>query len=230
MPQKTNFFENLFGNSNALRKEVYFENGGAIITGTAGCASFPSDSDDYSDLFSLIDKMLYLGKDGGRNCYTIYDESKHKDIEIHKIANNGIFTNMYKLKSDVQKESIFENKLLKALPTLKEILRIHDLYYVLSDGKMRAVIDKAFTADASDLPQVMQNDLYSESNLELIKKHSPNFYQSLIKNGFESVLISRIRNDKETKGYLVCAVNRSLRIWQENECAILFYLSELLAS
>ena len=173
--------------------------------------------------------MLYLGKDGGRNCYTIYDESKHKDIEIHKIANNGIFTNMYKLKSDVQKESVFENKLLKALPTLKEILRIHDLYYVLPDGKMRAVIDKAFTADAPDLPQVMQNDLYSESNLELIKKHSPNFYQSLIKNGFESVLISRIRNDKETKGYLVCAVNRSLRIWQENECAILFYLSELLA-
>ena len=228
MPQKSYFFENLFGNSNALRKEVYFENGGAIITGTAGCASFPSDSDDYSDLFSLIDKMLYLGKDGGRNCYTIYDESKHKDIEIHKIANNGIFTNMYKLKSDVQKESVFENKLLKALPTLKEILRIHDLYYVLPDGKMRAVIDKAFTADASDLPQVMKNDLYSESNLELIKKHSPNFYQSLIKNGFESVLISKIKNDKETKGYLVCAVNRSLRIWQENECAILFYLSELL--
>jgi hypothetical protein len=136
---------------------------------------------------------------------------------------------MYKLKSDVQKESVFENKLLKALPTLKEILRIHDLYYVLSDGKMRSVLDKVFAADASDLPQVMQNDLYSESNLELIKKHSPNFYQSLIKNGFESVLISRIRNDKETKGYLVCAVNRSLRIWQENECAILFYLSELLA-
>ena len=230
MPQKSNFFENLFGKSNALRKEVYFENGGAIITGTAGCASFPSDSDDYSDLFSLIDKMLYLGKDGGRNCYTIYEESKHKDIEIRKIANNGIFTNMYKLKSDVQKESVFENKLLKALPTLKEILRIQDLYYVLPDGKMRAVLNKEFAADASDLSQVMQNDLFSESNLNLVKKHSPVFYKSLIKNGFESVLISRIKNDKEIKGYLVCAVNRSLRIWQENECAILFYLSELLAS
>ena len=230
MPQKSNFFENLFGKSNALRKEVYFENGGAIITGTAGCASFPSDSDDYSDLFSLIDKMLYLGKDGGRNCYTIYEESKHKDIEIRKIANNGIFTNMYKLKSDVQKESVFENKLLKALPTLKEILRIQDLYYVLPDGKMRAVLNKEFAADASDLSQVMQNDLFSESNLNLVKKHSPVFYKSLIKNGFESVLISKIKNDKEIKGYLVCAVNRSLRIWQEDECAILFYLSELLAS
>ena len=226
-PQKTHFFNNLFGNSNALRKEVYFENGAAFVTGTAGCASFPDDADDFSELFSLIDKMLYLGKNGGRNCYTIYEEEKHKDIEIHKIANNGIFTNMHKLKIDIQNENSFESKLLKALPTLTDVLQIHDLYYVLPDGKMRAVLDKSFTAEASDLPEVMQSDLFSESTLDLVKKHSPKFYKSLIKNGFESVLISRIPD--ETKGYLVCAVKRSLRIWQENECAILFYLSELLS-
>ena len=228
-PQKTHFFNNLFGNSNALRKEVYFENGAAFVTGTAGCASFPDDADDFSELFSLIDKMLYLGKNGGRNCYTIYEEEKHKDIEIHKIANNGIFTNMHKLKIDIQNENSFESKLLKALPTLTDVLQIHDLYYVLPDGKMRAVLDKSFTAEASDLPEVMQSDLFSESTLDLIKKHSPKFYKSLIKNGFESVLISRIPDGNETKGYLVCAVKRSLRIWQENECAILFYLSELLS-
>lgn len=230
MEQKTHFFNNLFGNSNALRKEVYFENGAAFVTGTAGCASFPDDADDFSELFSLIDKMLYLGKNGGRNCFTIYEEEKHKDIEIHKIANNGIFTNMQKLKLDLQNENNFESKLLKSLPVLTDVLQIRDLYYVLPDGKMRAVLNKNFEADASDLPEVMQNDLFSESTLNLIKNHSPNFYKSLTENGFETVLISRIRKDDETKGYLVCAVNRSLRIWQENECAILFYLSELLAS
>ena len=227
--QKINFYNNLFGNSKALRKEVYFENGGAFVTGTAGCASFPNDAKNFTDLFSLIDKMLYIGKNGGRNCFTVYEEEKHKNIEIHKIANNGIFTNMHKLKLDIQYETGFENKLLKAMPTLTDVLKIHDLYYVLPDGKMRAVLDKSFTADASDLPEVMQNDLFSESTLSLIKKHSPIFYKSLIKNNFESVLISRIQNGKESKGYLVCAVKRSLRIWQQNECAILYYLSELLS-
>ena len=75
----------------------------------------------------------------------------------------------------------------------------------------------------------MEEDLFSENNLDLIKKHSPVFYKALLKNSFESVLISRIRKDEQTKGFLVCAVRRSLRIWQENECAILFYLAELLA-
>ena len=226
---KVQFFEDLYGSSNVLRKEVYFGNGAAFVTGTAGCASFPEDSKDFNDLFSLIDKMLYLGKNKGRNCFTIYNEAKHKDIEIRKIANNGIFTSMHKLKQDIENEKGFEKKLLKALPQLNDVLQIHDLFYVTDDGKMRAVLDKSFCADASDLPDVMEEDLFSESTLDLIKKRSPIFYKSLTSNGFETVLISRIRKGKNTKGYLVCAVKRSLRIWQENECAILFYLSELLA-
>ena len=226
--EKTHFFENLYGNSNTLRKEVYFENGAAFVTGTSGCASFPNDSDNFSDLFGLIDKMLYLGKNRGRNCYSIYEEEKHKYVEIRKIAKNGIFTNMFKLKTAIENESGIENKLVKAMPQLAELLQINDFYYVTTDGKMHAVIDKNFCGDASDLEKVMKEDLFSQGSLDLIKKYSPQFYKTLIKNGFESVLISRIRKNTRINGYLVCAVKRSLRIWQENECAILFYLAELL--
>ena len=227
--QKLFFFENLYGNSNALRKEVYFENGASFVTGTTGCASFPKDSDDFAELFGIVDKMLYLGKNKGRNCYSIYDEKRHRDIEIHKIARNGIFTNMHKLKLDVEKERGFENKILKAMPQLIEVLQIQDLYYVNSKGKMKSVLEKGFSADASDIANLMDEDLYAESTLDLVKKRSPIFYKSLTQNGFETVLISRIQKGSKTKGYLVCAVKRSLRIWQENECAILFYLSELLS-
>lgn len=226
---KINFFENLYGNSNTLRKEVFFENGAAFVTGTSGCASFPKDSDNFSHLFGLIDKMLYLGKNMGRNCYKVYEEEKHKYVEIRKIAKNGIFKNMYKLRTDIESEKKFEDKLAKVMPQLSEILHIHDFYYVDSNGKMHAVLDKNFTADASDLPNTMEEDLLSQGSLELIKKHSPKFYKALDDNGFESVLISRIRKNNEIKGYLVCAVNRSLRIWQENECAILYYLAGLLS-
>lgn len=226
---KINFFENLYGNSNTLRKEVFFENGAAFVTGTSGCASFPKDSDNFSHLFGLIDKMLYLGKNMGRNCYKVYEEEKHKYVEIRKIAKNGIFKNMYKLRTDIESEKKFEDKLAKVMPQLSEILHIHDFYYVDSKGKMHAVLDKNFTTDASDLPNTMEEDLLSQGSLELIKKHSPKFYKALDDNGFESVLISRIRKNNEIKGYLVCAVNRSLRIWQENECAILYYLAGLLS-
>ena len=225
---KTVFFDNLYGNSDALRISVYFENGAAFVTGTSGAASYPDDADNFPDLFGLIDKMLYLGKSRGRNCYNIYEEDIHKDIEIHKIAMNGIFTNMRKLKSETENKKGFENKLLNVLPSLSEIMQINDLYYVLKDGRMRAVLDKNFNCDASDIGCSMEEDVFAESTLELIKKHSPVFYDTLTENGFETVLMARIRKEDEIFGYLVCAVKRSLRIWQENECAILYFLTELL--
>lgn len=226
---KINFFERVYGSSNTLRKEIFFENGSAFVTGTSGCASFPEDSDNFSHLFGLIDKMLYLGKNLGRNCYKVYEEEKHKYVEIRKIAKNGIFKNMYKLRSGIESEKGFENKLSKVVPQICEILQVADLYYVDSQGKMHGVLDKNFTGDASDLSNIMEEDLFSQGSLDLIKAHSPKFYKVLSKNGFESVLISRIRKEDKVKGYLVCAVDRSLRIWQENECAVLYYLAGLLA-
>ena len=226
---KNSFFDNLYGNSDALRISVYFENGAAFVTGTSGCATFPYDAGNFADLFGLIDKMLYLGKNRGRNCYTVYEEKKHKDIEIHKIAKNGIFTNMQKLKSDIEKEKGFVNKLEKTLPDLAEFLQINDIYYVSEDGRMRGVSDREFEGDASDIGLVTDNDLFAESTLDLVKKHSPVFYDTLTKNGFETVLFARVKKGDETRAYLVCAVKRSLRIWQENECAILYFLAGLLS-
>ena len=226
---KIHFFNNLYGNSKALRTDVYFDNGSAFITGTAGAASFPYDADDYSDLFGLIDKMLYLGKHRGRSCYRFYEEAVHKNIEIRKIAKDGIYTNMHKLKKDLEKVQGFEQKLVKAMPSLTEILQMQDLFYVGPDGKMKAVLNKNFSEDASDLCELMKDDMFSESTLDLVKKYSPKFDKALIKNGFESVLVCRIQKEDIVKGYLVWAVRRSLRIWQENECALIFYLAELLA-
>ena len=228
VPEKQAFFEGLY-QSGALRKSVEFENGAVFVTGTSGCASFPKDAEDFTHLFSLIDKMLYLGKNKGRNCFTVYDEAKHKDIEIHKIAGNGIFTNMRRLREDMEEEQGLVSKLQKAIPRLSEILQIKDLYYISSDGIMRAVLDPDFREEAPDLGCVMADDLFRESTLDTIRQEAPYFYETLIRNGFQSVMISRIRKGSEVKGYLVCAVKRSMRIWQENECAILYYLSELLS-
>ena len=75
----------------------------------------------------------------------------------------------------------------------------------------------------------MDEDIFSASTLDDVEKKSPDLYSVLKENGFESVLIARIRNGEDIQGYLVCAAKRSHRIWQENECATLYYLAGLLA-
>ncbi|MCR4947160.1 MAG: diguanylate cyclase [Lachnospiraceae bacterium] len=226
---KNDFFEKLYSGRHALRVDMEFDNRATHITGTTGAASFPGDAEDFTDLFSLIDKMLYLGKSRGRNCYYIYDHEKHRNVEISKIAGMGIFSNMKKLKSDLEKEDGFEGKLRSAIPVVTGAMQISDLYYVLSDGRLKAVCDEAFDADASDISDLSGDEVFSESTLDLVKKNSPKFYGSLRKAGFESVLTVRIGKGDNTYGYLVCAVKRALRLWQEDECAVLYYLAGLLA-
>lgn len=226
--EKKEFFEGLY-QSGTLRRSVEFENGAAFVTGTSGCASYPKDAEDFTALFGLIDKMLYLGKNKGRNCYTVYDETKHNDIEIRKIAGKGIFTNMRRLREEMEEEQGLVSKLQKVMPRLSEVLQIKDLYYVTSDAVMHAVLDPGFREEVPDLGCLLTDDLFSESTLDTVRTESPYFYETLTRNGFQSVLISRIRKGTQIKGYLVCAVKRSMRIWQENECAILYYLSELLS-
>lgn len=52
------------------------------VTITMGVARFPIDSTDYEEFWSLADKALYRGKMKGRNCFIIYLESKHKNLDL----------------------------------------------------------------------------------------------------------------------------------------------------
>lgn len=225
---KISFFERLYTNSLALRFTMDFGNGGSFITGTVGAASFPEDADNYADLFTLIDKMLYYGKNKGRNCFTVYQAAKHKNLEVTKIAHRGLYTYIHQLRTSFEVTEGFENQLKAAMPVLSEILKVNDIFFVRGDGRLKAVMNSEFDGDACDIAELMTEDLFSENTLDMVKNKSPIFYKTLITNGFETTLIVRIRKASEVYGYLVCAVKRSLRIWQENECAVLYYVAGLL--
>ena len=68
-----------------------------------------------------------------------------------------------------------------------------------------------------------------EMTVEHIKNIAPVFSTSLKENGFGSVLIARVRDHDNVMGYLICAVQRSHRVWQEYESAILYYVAGLMA-
>ena len=172
--------------------------------------------------------MLYYGKNKGRNCFTVYQAEKHRNLEVTKIARRGLYTYIHQLRTSMEKADGFENKLKAAMPVLSEILKVNDIYYILGDGRLKSAMNSDFDCDASDISDLMTEDLFSENTLDKVKNNSPKFYKTLIDKGFETVLVVSIRKSETVSGYLVCAVKRSLRIWQENECAVLYYVAGLL--
>ena len=86
-PEKKEFLNRLYSDGTVLRQSIPLEDCEPFVTGTVGCATYPDDAKDFDGLFALIDKTLYRGKTKGRNCYIIYVEEKHRDLEIQNVPN-----------------------------------------------------------------------------------------------------------------------------------------------
>ncbi len=56
------------------------------ITVSVGSARFPTDVDNYDDLFNLADRMLYRAKTKGKNRYVMYNPDIHGKIVNGKLA------------------------------------------------------------------------------------------------------------------------------------------------
>ena len=228
--EKKAFLSGVYQESGALRRNVDLEDCSPFITGTTGCATFPDDARDYDGLFELIDKTLYRGKTKGRNCHIIYVEEKHRDTEIRQIARHGVYTTIHDLVRQFEMVPGIANKLQSVMPLLMEDIHISDLYYVGARGRLHAVCNSGRDEDVSDIGNIMNDDVYATNVLERVERNCPVFYSVLEKYQVETVMIVRVGMDMERYGYLICAEPRSRRIWQEDECAIIYFLAKLLAA
>ena len=220
----------MYESGDILRQNIAFDEGNTHITATTGCAVYPKDADSFDTLFALIDKTLYIGKSKGRNCYIIYVKEKHESVELRNLAKNSIYADMHQLKKVFQRGKGLREKLLYVSPLLADILQVPDLFYVSKGGYMKSVRDPSYTANASDIDTLMTEDFFSTNNLLDLQKKCPVFYHELKEHGMESLMIIRVDGDNDVIRYIICAVQRSLRIWQDDECAIMYFLANLIAA
>lgn len=214
-----------------LRKNIRLEDCSPFITATVGCAIYPKDAQTFEGLFELIDKTLYRGKYKGRNCHIIYVEEKHKDIVIRQIAHRGMYTTFSRMIRQFELAPGLMNKLRGVMPLLMEELQISDLYYVNSDGRMKAVRDSTVDEYLPDLEKLMQSDdMFADNSLEKLAQRCPIMYEVMKKRDIETLCVVRIGMDMDTDGFLICAEPRSRRIWQEAECAMLYFLAKMIAA
>ncbi|MCR4764101.1 MAG: GGDEF domain-containing protein [Lachnospiraceae bacterium] len=227
--EKKHFIEGMYFNYRVLRKNVKLDGCEPFITGTIGCATYPYDASDYDTLFSLIDKTLYRGKSKGRNCYIIYVEEKHKNIEITQMAKKGIYQTFHRLALQFDLLPNIHSRLQAAYETLTEELRISDLYYIGLDGVLKSMNDPSVAEDVSDIDDLMMDDIHFGIKPEGLEEICPKLYQVMLDREIEAYLIMRVAVDMKGFGYLMCGEPRNQRIWQEDERAILFFTARMLA-
>lgn len=227
------YVERMFNGGNIVRRKYRFDELSFYLTATIGCASFPKDAKNYDELFFTIDKALYRGKTKGRNCFIIYVEAKHKNIEVHR-KDQASLPNMFSMISNMVEDDELspDERINKILEYVTKSLQISEAAIIFNDKK-------------SIFSGVGYNCNIDEECLDIFKNLTVN--ESLfIPTGSFNVMnnkkiskfvddkkiitfaVSRITINKETFGYIVFFEDKIERIWQEKEAALLLYLNKII--
>lgn len=212
-----------------FRRQTEADGVSLLLTATTGCAAFPKDAADYDGLFALIDKTLYRGKAKGRNCYIIYLRAKHEHLQITSLARNSLYETFRQMSSgfDAGKGAI--PKLLGAFTPMRIYMRMTRLIYVDGSGDAVDVETGEHLARLSGLEALTAGGLCALSNLDRLRTdHQPllDFFTGL---NMGSALILRVGEAGKGFGQLIfCPEPRTMRIWQDEECAAGFILARML--
>ncbi|MCR4604847.1 MAG: GGDEF domain-containing protein [Eubacterium sp.] len=224
--QKEEFFKDLYEGHKALRRNIISEGRSIFVTGTSGCATYPDDAANYDDLFLAIDKTLYKGKTAGRNCYTVYNEAEHKDLEVRSMAKKGVFSCMRDLENRVNTAKTLSEALECAMPVLEKELMLSEIYFTDADGRI-SDFEKCY-GSADGIEQIVKDGLYADSSLDRIRSEAPVLYESLYELDIKAVLIAEIAASGTQKRYIICPDKQNQRLWQEDECGVIYFLSKIL--
>ena len=191
------FIKEMYGDDKVVRRTYCLSATEPFITGTVGIASYPNDADKYDDLFKKMDKALYRGKLKGRNCYIVYVDEKHKDIDVTKAMKVPSYVVYNDIAVALESNKELDEKISQALKYVCDALKISGAALIYGDkyiniGDAQADLSSEFSA--TDL--VDAYNLFSSNSLKLIKKASKELYEYMYDNKLLSILLTQI----EVKG------------------------------
>jgi diguanylate cyclase (GGDEF)-like protein len=229
------YISRLYNEGNVIRRKLMIDNVSFLVTATIGCASFPKDSYTYKDLFLKIDKALYRGKTKGRNCFIVYVDSKHRDIDVHRRDFTSLPILFDSIASQFSKNRTVDEIVKNVVDYITESLQlgmtfvvtVKDNKVISSQKRVPYYYDKEYVDVLKDV--VKDQNIYASSDLKQLKDDSKRAMEYLTTNHIQSIIVAKIKVEDYFYGYLALYENKIIRIWQENDIALVMYVEKLLA-
>ncbi len=228
------FAFSFYGPDKAVRRSYSLSTAELFITATTGNASFPKDTDNYDDLFLMVDKALYRGKTKGRNCYITYVKEKHEHIDVHKKGNDSLTVLFRTMLDIVTLHEKRDTSIKYLLNSLTNFLGVTESIFVKNNGhSISSSQTKKF--DTPEIYQVLVDnstvyeEIYYPTEINFYKRTAKKEIRDWIDNeGVLTFLVSKVRNPTENFGSIILIEKNVQRIWQDRDRALLMYADRLI--
>ena len=229
------YIASMYNEGTIVRRRMKFGSVEFYVTATTGCASFPKDAKNYDELFLTIDKALYRGKTKGRNCYIVYVEAKHKNIDVHKKESafvSMMFRNLYNMVNDVTKphpDVIIKSMLeyiVKTIQVSQAVFVKPDKTVISSNPQSMHVLDDDCISTISALSG--DDEVFAPTDIRHVKESNQKAASFIDERGILTLMISKVKSIRHFYGYVLLFESKIERIWQERDIALLMYLDRLI--
>lgn len=207
-----------------------------VMTQTVGAVRFPLDAISYDSLFFKLEKALFRGKQKGRNCFIIYLDHLHKNIDVirsspkvtasrvlecvGKIVNNDNLTyneRIYGIFSIISNEYNIDHLAININGKLEN-------EYLKNGNK-----NKYSYISNDDFRIMMKNHMYYTNNYSTYKDKSPIAHQALFEQNVKAIFTYELICYGKFLG--ICRIEDSSlkRVWQEDEISCYITLANIIA-
>lgn len=222
------FIKNMYDVEKILRRKIQINNDNFFLTGTTGSVSYPKDANSLESLLEKVDKALYKGKQKGRNCFIVYVEEKHKNINTNYSLSTPLCYVYSKINEIISLNSHLDFKMKSLSNYISKYLNTN-FSVVLNDKLIYSPFDNTPVLKEEIYDKLNNYGLYFNNSFESLKKEFKNYKDFLIENHIVSILVCAIKNNRdEAYGYITLFETKIGRIWQEETMALMIYISNLI--
>ncbi len=228
------WIQNLYSSKTIFRRNYEYRGKEYYVTATTGSATYPKDAKNYDDLFLVMDKTLYRGKKKGRNCFIIYVEEKHKNINVHDEDALNISKMFKKINNIVSLASGEDRNVImkKVLDYVAEAVGLNQVSFVMNNGDVISS-GKHLAHDINSscinlLSGLCDSDgLYVPTSLETLKDDSEKAAKFIDERGILTFIVGKVGDENKFYGLFIFFETQITRIWQDKDIALLLYLTKL---
>ena len=224
------FYKQLFDGGEVFRRTLDVEAHKIFVTATVGSAAFPADADSFDALFTLADKALYRGKTKGRNCFILYLDSKHRQLQFPAVSEDSLYETFRRMAEGFDEGDSIERRLSLAFAPMERGLSVARLLYLDSSGRVWDLPGGGELGSAALPEELLEKPAFAMSDPKEFENESGALFALLHREEIESALFMRLGRVSERFGCLVfCPEMHTRHVWLDRDYAAAFLLSRMLA-
>jgi len=214
-----------------------------MLSCSIGCASYPKDAKDYTSLFNIADKCLYISKEKGKNRYIIFNKELHgKYVEgtgdfIYSEKNVGKY-NKVNIVKDIMENLLYKKNITitQACERIGPCFELEDISVFRGENREREAywgvlmdqnLDGKYFDQDNYISYFNDNNIMVIDNINYLVRKVDSAFESMYNSKISASIQYMVGPTESPKGFITFNKSKLAKKWTELDISYLSIIGKL---